>query len=102
MTGLADLSDGEYTVVLDAVEDGLATVFFEREGEEVGSAVIDAETLPADARHADAILTVGITDGDFSWLSYDPDRTKSRKQAAQDRFDRLSSRPPHDDDTNRS
>lgn len=87
------------TAVIDAIEDGLATVFFEQDGEEVGSAVIDAETLPADARHADAILAVKITDGEPSQLTYEPDRTESRKQAAQDRFDRLSSRPPRDDDT---
>ena len=31
--------DGEYTAVVDNVEDGLATVFFERDGEEEGNAV---------------------------------------------------------------
>jgi hypothetical protein len=98
MTGLDDLSDGEYTAVVDAIEDGLATVFFEQDDKEVGSAVIDPETLPADARHADAILTVEVTDGTLSQATYDPDRTDSRNQAAQDRFDRLSSRPPRDDD----
>ena len=99
MTEIDDLADGEYTAVVDAIEDGLATVFFEQDGEEVGSAVIDAKTLPVDARHADAILTVKIADGDLSRLSYDPDRTETRKQSAQDRFDRLSSRPPRGDDT---
>jgi hypothetical protein len=98
MTGLADLTDGEYTAVVDAIEDGLATVFFEQDGAEVGSAVIDVETLPVDAHHADAILTVEVADGDLSQLSYDPDRTETRKQTAQDRFDRLSSRPPSNDD----
>lgn len=98
MTGLADLSNGEYTAVVDTIEDGFATVFFEQDGEEAGSAVIDAETLPTDARHPDAILTVEITDGELSQLNYNPDRTESRRQAAQDRFDRLSSRPPEDDD----
>lgn len=100
MTEIDDLADGEYTAVVDAIEDGLATVFFEEGGEEVGSAVIDVETLPADARHPDAILTVEITDSEFSQLRYEPDRTEARKQTAQDRFDRLSSRPPRDDDTN--
>jgi len=99
MTALDDLTDGEYTAVVDTIEDDLATVFFEQDGEEVGSAVIDAETLPADARHADAILTVGITTGEISEIDYEPDRSDSRKQAAQDRFDRLSSRPQRDDDS---
>ncbi|ELZ40409.1 hypothetical protein C472_01833 [Halorubrum tebenquichense DSM 14210] len=34
------LPDGEYTAVVDNVEDGLATVFFECDGEEVGNAVL--------------------------------------------------------------
>ena len=100
MTDLDALSDGEYTAVVDAIEDGLATVFVEQNGEDVGDAVIDAERLPDDARHADAILTVEITAGEVSRMSYDPARTETRKQAAQDRFDRLSSRPPRDDDAN--
>jgi hypothetical protein len=39
-----------------------------------------------------------MTDPD---ADYDPDRTAARRQTAQDRFDRLSSRPPRldDDDT---
>ncbi|WP_311174129.1 DUF3006 family protein [Halobellus ordinarius] len=99
MTGLNELRDGEYTAVVDTIDDGLATVFFEQDGEEVGSATIDADTLPVEARHADAILTVDITDTEITRLKYEPDRTEDRNQAAQDRFDRLSSRPPRDDDT---
>ena len=100
MTDTVDFSDGEYTVVVDTIEDGLATVFFEQAGEEVGSAAIDAETLPEDARHADAILTVALTDGEFNRIRYVRELTEIRKQTAQDRFDRLSSRPPRDDNTN--
>lgn len=100
MSDLDALSDGEYTAVIDTIEDGRATVFVEQNGEDVGDAVIEAERLPADARHADAILTVEITAGEVSRMSYDPARTETRKQAAQDRFNRLSSRPSRDDDTN--
>lgn len=99
MTDTVDFDDGEYTAVVDTIEDGLATVFFEHDSEDVGSAIIDAETLPETGRHADAILTATITDGEISRLAYDPDLTETRKQRAQDRFDRLSSRPPRDDDT---
>jgi len=41
-----DLADGAYTAVVDTVEDGLATVFFERDGDDVGNAVLDADRLP--------------------------------------------------------
>jgi hypothetical protein len=99
MTDLGDLTNGDYTAVVDTVEDGLATVFFEQDGAEVGDAVLDADTLPVEAQHADAILTVKVTDGTLTHTTYEADRTDSRKQAAQDRFDRLSSRPPRDDDS---
>ena len=93
-----ELPDGEYTAVVDNVEDGLATVFFERDGEEVGNAVLEASRLPSDARHADAILSVTLREGRIESATYEPDRTTSRAEAAQDRFDRLSKRPPSDED----
>jgi hypothetical protein len=40
-----------------------------------------------------------VTDSTLTQDTYEPDQTESRKQAAQDRFDRLSSRPPRDDDS---
>jgi hypothetical protein len=94
-----ELPDGEYTAVVDNVEDGLATVFFERDGEEVGDALLEASRLPSDARHADAILSVTLCGGSVESASYDPERTETRSDAAQDRFDRLSRRPPSDEDS---
>jgi len=97
MTDIETLADGDYTAVVDSVEDGFATVFFEQDGEEVGNAVLDSSALPEDARHGDAILSVTITDGELVATDYDPDRTEERAEAAQDRFDRLSERPPDDE-----
>ncbi|MGM0718805.1 MAG: DUF3006 domain-containing protein [Halobacteriota archaeon] len=94
-----ELSDGEYTAVVDNVEDGLATVFFERDGEEVGHAVLDASRLPSDGQHADAVLSVTLSEGGIEAVSYKPEQTEARKEAAQDRFDRLSKRPPSDEET---
>jgi len=94
-----ELPNGEYTAVVDTIEDGLATVFFERDGDEVGNAVLDASELPSDAQHADAILSVTLSDGDIESASYNPEATDTRAEAAQDRFNRLSERPPADDDT---
>lgn len=74
-------------------------MFLEQDGEEVVDSVPDADTLPVATRRADTILTVEVTDGTLTQVTYEPDRTKSQKQAAQDRFDRLSSRPPRDDDS---
>jgi len=94
-----DLPNGKYTAVVDKIEDGLATVFFERDGDEMGNAVLDASELPSDAQHADAILSVTLSEGDIESASYNPDATDTRAEAAQDRFDRLSERPPADDDS---
>jgi len=93
-----DLPDGEYTAVVDNVEDGLATVFFERDGDEVGNAVLDASRLPPEGRRADAVLSVTLDGGRIGSASYQPERTERRGEAAQDRFDRLSERPPADEE----
>lgn len=99
MTDIETLDDGRYTAVVDSVEDGFVTVFFERDDEEVGNAVLDSSTLPDDARHADAILSVTIAGGELVEAEYDPERTEARAERAQDRFDRLSERPPGDEDS---
>ena len=99
MTDVADLDDGEYTAVVDSIEDGLATVFFERDGDEVGNAILAADQLPEEGQHADAILTVTLVDGAIETAQYDPEQTTERSEAAQNRFDRLSRRPPSEDDS---
>ena len=38
-----------------------------------------------------------LADGRIATATYDSERTAARSEAAQDRFDRLSSRPPKDD-----
>ena len=89
-----ELPDGEYTAVVDAVEDGLATVFFEQDDEEKGNAVVEADTLPDSGQHADAILSVTIEDGTIQTATYEPEQTADRQATAQDRFDSLSERSP--------
>jgi len=99
MTGFDELADGSYTAVVDSIEDGLATVFFEEDGEEVGHAVCEATELPDDGRHADAILLVTVVNGSPLRWTPDPERAMERQEEAQDRFDRLSERPPSNDDS---
>ena len=93
-----ELPDGSYTAVVDAIEDGLATVFFEQDGVEKDNAVLNAETLPDSGQHADAILSVTIEDGTIQTASYEPEQTADRQATAQDRFDSLSERPPSKDE----
>lgn len=98
MTELDTLADGTYTAVVDSIEDGLATVFFEQDGEEVGDAVLEASVLPAEGRHADAILSVTVEDSTPVEWTYEPETTEARQEKAQDRFDRLAQRPPSGED----
>ncbi|WP_227133847.1 DUF3006 family protein [Halorubellus salinus] len=95
---MIDLDDGTYTAVVDSIEDGLATIFYERTGEDVASELRDATDLPETGRHADALFTVDVSDGEVVEWTYQPADTEERQEAAQDRFDQLSSRPPSDDD----
>jgi hypothetical protein len=99
MTAFEQLPDGSYTAVVDSIEDGLATVFVEQDGEDVGNAVLDATQLPEDGRHADAILDVTVVDGELTDATYDVATTERRADSAQSRFDRLSERPPSGKDT---
>lgn len=92
------IEDGTYTGVVDAIEDGIARLFLEQDGEEVADTTIAADRLPEEGRHQDAILTVTIADGEVQDMEYDPEATESRKEAAQRRFDRLSERPPAEND----
>lgn len=95
---MIDLDDGTYTAVVDSIEDGLATIFYEQDGADVADEVRDANDLPEDGRHADALFTVNVREGEvIDWI-YKPAETEERQEAAQNRFDRLSSRPPSDDD----
>ena len=70
-----------------------------RDGEEVGNAVLETSRLPSDGQHADAILSMTLCGGRIESASYKPKQTADRKAAAQDRFDRLSKRPPSDEES---
>lgn len=97
MTELDTLTDGTYTAVVDRIEDGLATVFIEREDEELASATVEATALPEGGRHADAIFSIRVSEGGVAEWTYDPEASETRQSATQERFDRLSRRPPSDD-----
>ncbi|WP_232702481.1 DUF3006 domain-containing protein [Halobacterium wangiae] len=92
-----------YTAVLDrfeATEDGeeLAVLLVEAEGDVVDEVVVDRERLPAEGRHENAVFAVTVDDDELAEIVYRPDETEARTEAAQSRFDRLSRRPPSDED----
>jgi len=93
------VSDGSYTAVLDRIEDDVATLLLEVDGEDAHQLDVDPEALPEAARQPNSVLTVEVSDGDLVEATYEPDATEERRDAAQSRFDRLSERPPGDEDT---
>lgn len=87
------IPDGTYTAVLDRIEDGLAALEISTDDERY-ELLVAPEELPPEGRHADAVLSVCIEDETVTAATYDPEETERRGEAAQDRFDRLSRRPP--------
>ena len=97
MNELDMLADGTYMAVVDRIEDGLATVFVEQGGDDLTSATLEATAIPEEGRHAAAIFSIRVSEGEIVEWSYEPETTETRQSNAQDRFDRLSRRPPADD-----
>ena len=92
------IPDGQYTAIVDRIEDGHATLLLEENGEDAHELVVYPEALPSNDRYSDAILTIEITDGELAEAKYRPDETEARQESSQSRFDRLSERPPSDDE----
>jgi len=90
------IPDGTYTAVVDRIEDSLATVQVEGD-DDLYDFVVDEGELPREARHANAVLHVEVTDEELTDVAYDETETRGRTEQAQNRFDSLSKRPRRDD-----
>ncbi|AZH24785.1 DUF3006 domain-containing protein [Haloplanus aerogenes] len=90
------VTDGTYTAVLDRFEDDVAVLVLESDDETLGQVVVDAETIPAEGQHQDALFTVVMCGGELAEVTYHPDQTEERRETAQSRFDRLSERSDSD------
>ena len=93
----AVVADGTYTAVLDRIEDDLAVLEVSDDEGDTHELVVDVAALPADGRQPDAVFEVRVTDGELREATYDESRSESRREAAQDRFDRLTSQPDADE-----
>ncbi len=91
------IPDGEYTAVVDRIEDGLAAVLIEEDGTDVYELLVEPTKLPEGGQHADDVLTVEVRDGELIEANYEPSETEDRRESAQNRFDQLAERPPSDD-----
>ncbi len=94
------MSSHKFTGVVDRFEDDLAVILLEAGGEVIDEVVLEREELPVDAVHPDAVLEITLTDrGEVTAIAYDAAGTDARKEQAQSRFDRLSERPPSEDNS---
>ena len=88
------MMDGIYIGVIDRIVDGeTAVILVEDEGEVVEQFDIAVEELPDDVGER-AVLEVEVDHGDLVSIEFLREKTESRQEAAQDRFDRLSKRLP--------
>lgn len=83
--------DGTYTATLDRIEDGLAVLLVESDGETVDERHLQESELP-DAAAEGAVLEVTFEGGELVDLGYRPEETSSRRTRLREKFDRLSRR----------
>ena len=83
--------EGGYTATVDRIEEGLAVLLVEADGETVAERHLEAADLPAGAGEG-AVLEVAFDDGDLVDLGYRPEETGDRRERAREKFDRLSRR----------
>ncbi|WP_327051939.1 DUF3006 domain-containing protein [Halomicrococcus gelatinilyticus] len=85
------------TGVVDRFEGDQAVILLESDTEVVDEVVVDEREIPEDGRHVDAVLRVELEEEDVVRISYEAEETEERKSRVQDRFERLSERPPSDE-----
>ena len=88
----------EYRGVLDRFEDDLAVVLLECDGKTVDDIALPRDRLPEEGRHRDALFVVVMEGETVQSMSYRPEETREKSEQAQSRFDRLSQRPPENDE----
>lgn len=87
------IDDGEYAGVVDRIEEGIAVVLLEEDGDVFAECHLDPETLPEEGRHEGAVCRFELECGEVIDVTYRSAETSERKERAQRRFDRLSRRP---------
>ena len=85
---------GTYTAVVDRIVDGKTAILLIEDGDKVIDQFdINIEELPQEVDEG-SVLTVQVDDNEITAMEYLEDETDSRRQTAQERFDRLSERLP--------
>ncbi len=84
--------DGTHTATIDRIVDGeTAVILVENDGEVVEEYNLPVENLPTKAGEG-GVLELRVEGGEIVGMDYLEGKTEFRRQAAQDKFDRLSER----------
>ena len=82
-----------YTATLDRIVDGqTAVLLLEEDDETVDQLDVDVTTLPPAAQHEGAVLEIAVEASELYKAEYLPEVTQSRKESAQERLERLSTK----------
>ena len=82
-----------YTATLDRIVDGrTAVLLLEEDDETVDQLDVDVTTLPPEAQHEGAVLEITVEASELCEVEYLPEVTQSRKESAQERLNRLSTK----------
>ena len=85
--------NGTFTATIDRiVDDQTAVILLENDGEVIEQLDISVNQLPDATQEEGKVVTVGLAEGEIVSIEYEPEATQQRREAAQDRLDRLSGR----------
>lgn len=92
------IPNGTYMAVVDRFEDEFIVLeVSDEETDERYELAVHPSSLPEDARAVDAVLAIEVEENEVIDAAYRSVETKKRSESSQNRFDRLSRRPPKDD-----
>lgn len=89
--------DGTYRATIDRIEEGLAVLLVESDGETVDERHYPAPELPEDADEG-AVCELTFEDDELVELALRPDSTSDRRRRMREKFDSLSRRLGEDGD----
>ncbi len=84
---------GKYTGVVDRIVDGeTAVILVESEGEVIDQVDISADKLPEPAAEDRGMVTLELSGGTVVAIVYEEEETDVRREAIEEKLDRLSRR----------
>ena len=85
--------NGTFTATIDRIVDQrTAVILIEDDGDVVEQLDVPVERLPESTQKEGGVVTIELTDGEIDAIRYEPEQTRRRREAAQNRLDRLSKR----------